>query len=133
MKHLLFVAAVMSLVVISMGASLRSAEDQPLVSKAVAPASYPFAGIARAVAAEGRVVIEVKINAAGDVTTAKPLEGHALLKHVSVEAARQWKFAAGADNRTARLTFTFIIGKEQRISFISPYEIEFIGTVPRVC
>ena len=133
MKHLLFVAAIMSLAIFSVGASLRSAEDNPVVIKAVAPSVYPFAGIAKAVGAVGRVVIEVKISAAGDVTATKPLEGHELLKHVSVEAARQWKFAAGADNRTARLTFTFGIGKEQRISFISPYEIEFIGTVPNVC
>jgi hypothetical protein len=41
------------------------AEEQPQVIKAVAPVEYPL--IAAAVHAQGKVTVEVKINAAGEV------------------------------------------------------------------
>jgi TonB family protein len=135
MKHLLFAAAIIASAILVTGAVVHPTEDQPNVVKAVAPSAYPFAGIAKKMWAEGTVIVEVKINAAGDVTAAKSLEGHELLKAVSVEAARQWKFVAGVDGRSVHLMFTFRMGStdKETISFIGPYEIQFIGTLPRGC
>ena len=105
-------------------------EEQPTVIRAVAPAVYPV--IARQARAAGRVLVEVKIDGAGKVTSAKAVEGHPLLQRVSETAAAQWLFASGADGRVARLTFTFIVGDgdADKISFIPPYEIEFVSRRP---
>ena len=105
-------------------------EEPPLVIRAVAPAVYP--AIARQARAGGRVLIEVKIDAKGKVTSAKAVEGHPLLQKVAEAAATQWQFDSGADGRVVRLTFTFIVGdgETEKISFIPPYEVEFISRRP---
>jgi len=55
----------------------------------VVPESPPLAQAARI---SGSVVVEVTIDEAGAVIAARAISGHPLLKDVSVEAARQWKF-----------------------------------------
>ncbi len=64
--------------------------EQPKVVKAVAPEKYPPA--ARATKAGGDILVEVKINSSGDVIAAKAISGNPLLKALSVQTARRWKF-----------------------------------------
>ncbi|MDT4895979.1 MAG: Gram-negative bacterial TonB protein C-terminal [Acidobacteriota bacterium] len=128
MKRLFLAATIVASAILSIGVTL-PIDERPIVTKAVAPSTYP--PIARAARAEGKVIVEVKINDAGDVTKAKRIEGHKLLEAVTMQAARLWKFAPGADNRTTQLTFTFGMAEDKdRISFIPPYEVEYIGETP---
>jgi protein TonB len=56
----------------------------------VAP-QYPAA--ARSARVEGPVVVEVQIDGAGRVTSARALSGPAMLRDAAASAARQWSFA----------------------------------------
>lgn len=126
MRRFFLAAIVLTSAILITGATLRSGEEQPKVIRAVAPSAYP--AVAKAARAEGKVIIEVRVSAAGDVTEAKYIEGPKLLEAISKLAAKSWKFAPGSDARTARLTFTFRNGYDKDIiSFIPPYEVEFIG------
>ncbi|HZH33893.1 MAG TPA: TonB family protein, partial [Pyrinomonadaceae bacterium] len=85
--------------------------EQPKVVKALAPI-YP--ATAKAVNAEGNVIVEIKINATGEVTSAKAVSGHPLLRTISVLAAKRRKFEV-VDNkkleRKAQLTFSYKVAK----------------------
>ncbi|HWP43931.1 MAG TPA: energy transducer TonB, partial [Blastocatellia bacterium] len=52
--------------------------------------AYPILAIKTRVS--GKVVVEVTIDEEGNVIDARALSGHALLKKVSVDAARGWKW-----------------------------------------
>ena len=104
--------------------------EQPPVLLAAAPI---FPAIASAARATGNVVVEVKIDSLGAVSSAHTVEGHALLRKACEAAARRWKFAPIEDKsriRTARLTFSFrILEKdvpETEITpvFMPPYKVE---------
>lgn len=105
------------------------ANEEPLVVSAVAPVFPP---IAVATNTSGEVVIEVEINAAGEVMSAKTVAGHSLLREVRTfeETARRWRFVPAADKRTARLTFVFRImpkataAEELTPVFTLPYQVE---------
>src|SRR6476620_1882107 len=76
-----------------------------LVVSATAPV-YP--AIAYAAHQSGDVTVVTEINKSGDVTSARVESGPNLLRGVSVEAARRWKFSSGSEeHRQATLTFTF--------------------------
>lgn len=64
-----------------------------LAGKAIksVPPTYP--AVARAAGAEGAVTVQIVINEAGDVESAKAASGHPLLQSAAVDAARQWKFS----------------------------------------
>ena len=104
-------------------------KNVPAVVAAVAP---EFPPIAQAAHASGEVVIEVKINADGQVSDTKAISGHPLLRKVSDAAARKWKFDSGEDQRGARLVFAFgyVDGKksdpEFTITFLPAYKVEVI-------
>ena len=78
----------------------QSTNEGPHVIAAVAPATYP--AIARAANARGEVIIEVQVNAAGDVLSTKLISGHPLLQKVSEEAAKQWKFSPSRESTKER-------------------------------
>jgi TonB family protein len=109
-------------------------EDSPKVIKAVAPKNYP--PLAAAARIGGKVKVEVKIDAEGNVASAKIIEGHPLLKDISKSTALRWKFVPSQENdkeRTAQLTFTFTPWSERKeeergvTTFLPPYEIEIVG------
>jgi hypothetical protein len=104
----------------------------PLVVRAVAPLRYP--PIARQARASSKAVVEVTINSTGKVVTAKMVEGHLLFRKVSEKAAVEWLFVAGADERSPRLIFTFTAGEDEtdKISFLPPYEVEFVSSRPEI-
>lgn len=108
--------------------------EPPAVVAAAAPA-YP--AIAAAARAGGEVLVEVKVNNAGDVSTAKARSGHPLLRRAGEAAARRWKFAPAEgsnDPRTARLTFVFKLFEERKgesaaaAVFFPPYRVEVTHT-----
>jgi TonB family protein len=105
----------------------RASEPAAVVS-AVAPV-YP--AIAQSAHATGDVVVAADINKSGDVISTRVLSGHNLLRKVSVEAARRWKFSPSSEeHREAELTFTFRIvpdktaGIDRTPVFYPPYRVE---------
>lgn len=109
--------------------------EKPAVLKAVAPRVYP--AIALAARAEGKVIVEVKINAAGQVTSARGIEGHKLLQAISEIAAKRWQFVGDefSKERIAKLVFVFHIvsdDKDAEVAFHPPYEIEFAHNPPPI-
>lgn len=84
----------------------RREEARPVRSASAAP---PYPTIAVAARAGGVVVIEVKVDAAGRVSSAEARSGHPLLQQAARDAAKRWEFnpEAGAGTRVARLFFVF--------------------------
>lgn len=110
------------------------AAEPAAVVAAVAPAFPAIAVVARA---SGEVVVEVKINNAGEVSTARAKSGHPLLRRAAEAAARRWKFAPAAgpaDPRAASLTFVFNISEERKAEvastpvFFPPYKVQVTST-----
>jgi len=107
-------------------------KDGPVVVAAVAPVYPP---IAAAAIASGEVVVEVKIDGKGTVTSARAISGHPLLQAVSVAAARRWKFGSTteAQNQSARLTFAFSNADDEASEsdrtpiFFPPYKVQVSG------
>ncbi|MDT4966253.1 MAG: periplasmic protein TonB [Acidobacteriota bacterium] len=106
-----------------------TATKQPPVLSSVAPTYPPIAVAARA---SGNVIVDLKIDAAGDVLSARAISGHPLLVQTSVLAGRQWKFVSddgSAKVRVARLIFSFrspangkTPEKVPTSVFLSPYQ-----------
>jgi TonB family protein len=104
------------------------ASEPPVVVSAVAPV-YP--AIAQSANASGDVSVTVDINKSGNVTLARANSGHTLLRKVSVEAARRWKFStSNEEQRHAELTYTFRMvpdktaGIDRTPVFYPPYRVE---------
>jgi len=109
-----------------------AAAKQPLVISNVAP---PYPPIARAARVIGNVIVEVNIDAEGNVTSPHVTSGHPLLQQSAADAARRWKFATIKEPgkvRTARIFFYFrgevvVKNKNQEVVapiFLSPYQAE---------
>ena len=96
---------------------------------AVAPTFPP---VAAATNTCGSVVIETRINAAGEVTSAKIIEGDSLLRRIKAfeETARRWRFTKGLDGRILLITFDLSIMPrntppgELTPIFTLPYKVE---------
>jgi TonB family protein len=69
------------------------AQSGRLLGKAIksVPPTYP--PVAKAAGAQGPVTVQIVVNEAGDVESAKAVSGHPLLQQAGVDAARQWKFS----------------------------------------
>lgn len=112
--------------------------EPPGVVAAAAPV-YP--AIAVAANAAGEVMVEVNIDADGNVSAADARSGHPLLQRAAKIAARRWKFepaGAGTGPRTARLAFIFRIIQEKRPEaeiapvFMPPYKVEITENPARI-
>jgi TonB family protein len=117
-------------------ALLAVAQDNPAVREAV-PAIYPL--IALSARATGTVVVEVQIDSSGSVTSTRAISGAGVLKPVSEQSARRWKFASSETAmRKCRLTFRFIIVLDNASSverlpiFKPPYEVEIRDSPPEL-
>lgn len=104
------------------------ASEPLVVLSAVAPV-YP--AIAYAAHQSGDVIVVTEINKSGDVTSARVESGSNLLRAVSVEAARRWKFSTSSEeHRQAELTFTFrfvpdkTAGVDRTAVFYPPFRVE---------
>lgn len=85
-----------------------------LEQEAIEKVEPVFPPIAKAARASGEVKVEVTIDKAGKVISARILSGHPLLRDSALVAARQWKFKAPmASGRPAKvsgiLTFNFVL------------------------
>jgi hypothetical protein len=116
---------------------LQSSEG-PVVVKAFVPV-YPV--IALGTKATGTVVVEVRINAHGTVTSARAIAGHKLLHAVSEVTAKRWVFAEDSNSnseRMAHLKFDFKIMPDKTPSaelqpiFMPPYGVEVRSEIPKL-
>ena len=76
--------------------------------------SYPAAALA--IRASGEVVVAVKINKDGKVTSAKAESGHPLLRVVSEQAAMKAVFESSVSNeeREVKLTYIFLTSEDEK-------------------
>jgi TonB family protein len=81
-----------------------SEEGKRKVKSKVAPA-YPE--LARRMNVSGRVKIEVIITPDGRVKGTRALGGHPLLVQASLDAVKEWKFAAAPEETTQIVEFEF--------------------------
>ena len=129
---LIFGALIVLSGVVAFATNGQTTTEAPTVVLAVAPATYP--AIALAANAHGEVIIEVQLNAAGDVVAAKSISGHPLLKKICEEAAAKWKFSSQVGNNKecmVQLSFGFAtvdLGPTPKYdlttSFRPPYKVE---------
>lgn len=130
-----FSAAYISLASAHAGQAGASAAAPPAVTSAASPWYPPVAKAARA---SGDVVVDVEIDASGNVSSAQAATGHPLLRKPSEEAASRWRFAADskAGGRKAQLTFSYRqAGRpEDEVPpvFEPPYKVVVVAAIPRV-
>ena len=101
-----------------------SATRQPEVIS-IPTLSYP--PLANAARVSGTVIIDLEIESAGNVTLARSVRGHPLLRDAASAAAKKYKFKPDvrAAIRTARLAFIFRDESVEKpvSTILSPYQI----------
>jgi TonB family protein len=108
------------------------------VEEAMAP-DYPAAAVTGGVS--GGVVVEVRVSQRGAVESATVVEGDALLRQPSIDAARLWRFRAQAGSRAGsqegKLVFSFRLmpknTPEAQLGtiFRPPYTVEVRRVTPK--
>lgn len=133
MKARNYAAMIAAIIIVStisgLAVQARTSNEPPAVVSAVAPVFPPVAVAANI---NGNVVIEVEVNAAGEVTSARTVGGHSLLRRVRAfeETARRWRFTPATNACTVRLTFVFRIMPRETAAddltpvFTPPYQVE---------
>jgi len=119
MKSIIVVSLLFS---ISLAQAGKTGETETVVRKsgvaleqeAINKVEPAFPPIAKAARASGAVKVEVTIDEAGKVVSARAVSGHPLLRDSAIAAARQWKFKpAMISGKTAKvvgvLTFNFAL------------------------
>ena len=141
MKVRILILSIICLIAINSLAGIpqnQSSENQPTVVRSV-PAPYP--PVAMAAQVSGTVIVEVKINAKGEVTSANAIEGHKLLQKTAEFAAKRWMFSPTDEknkSQFARLTFAFILIPKYSSSadllpvFLPPYKVEIRDSPSRI-
>lgn len=127
-----------ALVLLALTAVFTAGSDQssakaPEVTAAVAPTFPPILVAAHI---NGKAVVEATINAKGEVTSSRVVDGHPLIRQMTKlfdDTLRRWRFvpaAEGDEVRKASLTFVFTIVPERTPEaelatvFRPPYEVE---------
>ncbi len=108
--------------------SVAAAQSEfPAVLDYALPQGYPPA--ARAVHAEGEVLIAVQVATNGKVLTATAITGRAFLRRVSEDAARRWVFAMMESESFLTLRFIYKIQPKKgpliEHGMTGPYRIQF--------
>ncbi|MEW6736139.1 MAG: TonB family protein [Acidobacteriota bacterium] len=83
-----------------------------LEEKAVKKVIPVYPPLARRKRVEGKVVIAIQVDANGVVTEVEFLEGNALFKPVTLQAAPQWSFQKSANGMKGHIVFNFKLGTE---------------------
>ncbi len=103
--------------VMSHDAAPKTVNAGMLSGKAVkrVPPTYP--PVAKAAGAEGPVTVQIVVNEAGAVESAKATSGHPLLQPAAVAAAREWQFSptklsGNAVKVSGAISFVFSLPKE---------------------
>lgn len=86
------------------------------------PPVYP--AVAKAAGAQGPVTVEIVINEAGEVASAKAVSGHPLLQSAAVDAAKEWRFAptklsGEAVKVTGKISFVFALPKDDNSASVT--------------
>ena len=108
------------------GAPALLAQSLPSVRTAVAP-HYPAIPVLARVS--GDVLVLVKVDVHGDVTSASTKSGPPLLLTAAESAAKEWKFDPSTDgDREVQLSFKFVLLSETEnadleVKFLPPYQI----------
>ncbi len=115
------------LVVLLLVAGRLSAQSSfPFVIRFVEP---PFPPAARAVRAEGDVIVLVEVNAEGNVIKAAATTGHPLLRTAAVDTAKKWEFSRVPGTHYVNLIFRFRIpdsGKWKPAQLIGHFTLDVI-------
>ena len=109
-------------------------ENNTKVLKYIAP-KYPIT--AQLVRASGTVIVGVKIDKSGKVSSSVAESGHQLLRKVSENDAKDWLFSADSTigEREAKITFSFRLGdrnKKDKLKFKKPYTLEVVVARSRI-
>ena len=101
--------------------------------------TYP--AMARWALIQGKVEVEVAIDADGRVRSAEARGGHEFLREAAEKNVRQWRFAPYAESkqpRTQIVEFTFELEKERvehacaRVSFDLPLRVRIVSNPPPI-
>jgi beta-N-acetylhexosaminidase len=99
--------------------------------KAISLPRPPYPPAARAVGAKGDVVVEVKIDANGQVTSSQALSGHPLLRKAAEVIAKDARFEVNAEKQPPYviLIYRFLnTGEPEQVCCMSyPYVISIVG------
>ena len=99
---------VLALLLICMTITAQKSEPGPNIEvnavKKVAPIYPPLAKRKRV---EGKVIVWLEVHSDGSVGGIEFLEGNALFKPSSLEAAKQWVFQKSSGGMTGHITFRF--------------------------
>lgn len=68
------------------------APQQPKRAKLLHTVQAQYPAMARQIRAEGEVLLDVEVDAAGNVSSAKALSGPPILREAAIEAVRHWKY-----------------------------------------
>jgi TonB family protein len=123
-------------VTLGLSPSAQVQENAPLKIEAAIAPIYPQLAILSATG--GDVVVQVKINAGGYITSAKVVDGHKLLREASLNAARRWQFSSGEAGREVQLTFSFRVMPKNTPQieltpiFKPPYKVEVRRVIPEI-
>jgi TonB family protein len=106
---------------------LAQEKPAPPVEEAVAPV-YPELAVLGRIA--GSVIVAIHVSDHGAVADANVVEGEALLRQASLDAARQWRFGSQAGGSDLKLIFSYkLMAKgtpeaELGTIFRPPYTVE---------
>lgn len=106
-----------------------NSSSSPKIINAAEP-TYPPA--AKAVRASGQVTVMATISPNGEVSSAKGISGHPLLRATSVRAAEKFKFEASESSaeREVQLIFVFLPGQTEKAGlkrYQCPYRIMVVS------
>jgi TonB family protein len=140
-RRRLLVLLLLSLTNLGFGRSQQSADDvdrgkkiqkefvEPQVSKRV---EANYSDKARASRITGSVVVEITVDETGNITYARPLSGHRILRDPAREAVLQWNFEPARSNGTpvkAVGVVTFCFSNDSKLS-TSTYTFTFKQCCP---
>lgn len=107
-------------VAVSSAAPLK-ASDAGLSGKAIKKVQPTYPAIAKAAGAQGPVAVQIVVNEAGEVESAKATAGHPLLQAAAVTAAKEWRFSptklsGNAVKVSGAISFVFALPKGEDAS-----------------
>ena len=89
-----------------------STKERPLTNTHKVDAVYPEEAKRQGI--QGDVGVEIKVNDNGQVTDARAVSGHELLRQAAVDAAKQFRFSNDLKAPVAAtLTFKFVLGNKK--------------------
>jgi TonB family protein len=102
------IIVLLALMLIPGKAAVQSSNSGPnLEEKAVRKVAPVYPPLAKRKRVQGRVMIGLQVSPDGTVTDMEFLEGNALFKPASMEAAKQWAFQKSQNGMNGHIIFKF--------------------------